>query len=120
MSDDLSSLIAALSREEREHLLATLTGAGAGPATEPAVTSGRPAAGRERFPVLDRVGAGGMGCVYRVHDRLLLRESAMKVLAPELAAQPKYVGRFLGEVQIQAQLEHPGIVPVHEGTLDDP
>ena len=126
MNDGLSSFIAALSREEREHLLATLTGTGDGPATEPAVPSGHPAPapapapGRKRFPVLDRVGAGGMGCVYRVHDRLLLRESAMKVLAPELATQPKYVGRFLGEVQIQAQLEHPGIVPVHEVTLDDP
>lgn len=119
MSDDLLSFIAALSRDEREKLLATLSGADDTRATDAARTGTTPLPGQEHFPVLDRIGAGGMGSVYRVHDRILLREAAMKVLAPELARQPKYVGRFLGEVQIQAQLEHPGIVPVHELALDE-
>jgi serine/threonine-protein kinase len=72
----------------------------------------------DRFRPLERVGAGGMGAVYRVKDRNLLREAAMKVLNPSLAARAKYLQRFLGEAQIQAQLEHPNILPVHELALD--
>lgn len=122
MGDDLLAFVAALSREDREKLLATLSewdGSRAPEPAQPVRTEVEPVPGADRFPVLDRIGAGGMGCVYRVHDRTLLRESAMKVLTPALATQPKAVNRFLGEVQIQAQLEHPGIVPVHELTLDE-
>jgi tRNA A-37 threonylcarbamoyl transferase component Bud32 len=72
----------------------------------------------DRFRPLERVGAGGMGAVYRVKDRNLLREAAMKVLNPSLAARTRYLHRFLGEAQIQAQLEHPNILPVHELALD--
>ncbi len=72
----------------------------------------------DRFRPLERVGAGGMGAVYRVKDRNLLREAAMKVLNPSLAARTRYLQRFLGEAQIQAQLEHPNILPVHELALD--
>jgi eukaryotic-like serine/threonine-protein kinase len=72
----------------------------------------------DRFRVLGRIGAGGMGAVYRVRDRNLLREAAMKVLNPSLATRPKYLQRFLGEAQIQAQLDHPNILPVHELAID--
>lgn len=71
-----------------------------------------------RFKYVSQVGAGGMGAVHCVRDKNLLREVAMKVLAPSLAADPKYVRRFLAEAQIQAQLDHPNIVPVHDLTLD--
>ena len=61
-----------------------------------------------------------MATVYHVVDRNLLRHSAMKVLAPELARQESYRLRFLEEAQISGQLDHPNIVPVHElGTDDD-
>jgi serine/threonine-protein kinase len=59
-----------------------------------------------------------MGAVHRVRDRHLLREVAIKVLSPELAGDPKYVRRFFAEAQIQAQLDHPNIVPVHDLSLD--
>jgi serine/threonine protein kinase len=72
----------------------------------------------DRFRLLGRIGAGGMGAVYRVRDRNLLREAAMKVLNPSLATRPKYLQRFLGEAQIQAQLDHPNILPVHELAID--
>jgi eukaryotic-like serine/threonine-protein kinase len=72
----------------------------------------------DRFRVLGRIGAGGMGAVYRVRDRNLLREAAMKVLNPALTTRPKYLQRFLGEAQIQAQLDHPNILPVHELAID--
>ena len=59
-----------------------------------------------------------MGAVHGVRDKNLLREVAIKVLAPSLAADPKYVSRFLAEAQIQAQLDHPNIAPVHDLTID--
>jgi len=90
---------------------------------EPANANGQPATvltrdAAKRFEYVSRVGAGGMGAVHRVRDRNLLREVAIKVLSPELAADPKYVRRFLAEAQIQAQLDHPNIVPVHDLSLD--
>ena len=42
----------------------------------------------------------------------------MKVLNPSLATRTRYLQRFLGEAQIQAQLEHPNILPVHELSID--
>jgi eukaryotic-like serine/threonine-protein kinase len=72
----------------------------------------------KRFEYVSQVGAGGMGAVHCVRDKNLLREVALKVLAPSLAADPKYVRRFLAEAQIQAQLDHPNIAPVHDLTLD--
>lgn len=72
----------------------------------------------QRFEFLRRIGAGGMGDVYCVRDRHLLREVAIKMLSPSLAAEPKYVRRFMAEAQIQAQLDHPHIVPVHEMNVD--
>lgn len=67
-----------------------------------------------RFDYQGRVGAGGMGTVHAARDRTLLREVAIKVLAPGLASDPKHVKRFMAEAQIQAQLDHPNIVPVHD------
>ncbi len=71
-----------------------------------------------RFEYQGRVGAGGMGSVHGARDRTLLREVALKVLAPGLASDPRYVKRFMAEAQIQAQLDHPNIVPVHDLVLD--
>ena len=88
-----------------------------GPAAGLAAVPPLPGAGR--FRLLGRVGSGGMGAVYRVRDRLLLREAALKVLNPSLFTRSKYVRRFLGEAQIQAQLDHPNILPVHEMSNDE-
>jgi serine/threonine protein kinase len=55
-----------------------------------------------------------MGAVHCVRDRNLLREVAYKELTPSLAGDLKYVRKFKSEAQIQAQLDHPNIVPVHD------
>ncbi|MCA9664527.1 MAG: protein kinase [Myxococcales bacterium] len=73
----------------------------------------------ERFESRGEIGRGGMATVYHVVDRNLLRHSAMKVLAPELARQGSFRLRFLEEAQIGGQLDHPNIVPVHELGVDD-
>lgn len=66
-----------------------------------------------RYEEIDHLGAGGMGVVKRVFDRVLGRDTAMKILD---RSESGTVGtlRFLEEAQITGQLDHPGIVPVHD------
>jgi serine/threonine protein kinase len=72
-----------------------------------------------RYEIGGVVGQGGMGTVYRTHDRLLDRDVALKVLRADVAA-PEAAARIRREARILARLEHPGIVPVHDvGTLGD-
>jgi serine/threonine protein kinase len=71
-----------------------------------------------RYELVEPLGRGGMGAVYRVRDSALDREIAMKVLAG--AALDEARARLEQEARILARLEHPGIVPVHDvGTLPD-
>lgn len=74
----------------------------------------------ERYNVIGEVGRGGMGVVLEVFDRALRRRSAMKVVKPGGGQQQmRRLARFLEEAQLTGQLEHPGIVPVHELGTDD-
>jgi serine/threonine-protein kinase len=75
---------------------------------------------RERYEMLMEVGRGGFGEVRRVHDHHLNRTIAMKVLHERLQSNPEQRRRFQIEAQVTAQLQHPGVVPVHDiGLLDD-
>lgn len=69
---------------------------------------------------IERVlGAGGMGVVYEATQLSLNRTVALKVLAQELSSNPTFRKRFRREGQIQARLDHPHIVPVHEAGETD-
>jgi serine/threonine protein kinase/formylglycine-generating enzyme required for sulfatase activity len=73
-----------------------------------------------RYEDLGILARGGFGEVRRVRDTVLDRELAMKILHRELSAWPQVRMRFFMEVQITAQLQHPGIVPVYDhGELPD-
>ena len=61
-----------------------------------------------RFRVLERIGAGGMGTVYRAFDERLQRQVALKEIP---SAEP---ARVLREAQAAARLNHPGIVTLYE------
>lgn len=68
----------------------------------------------------EEVGHGGMGVVFRARDTALDRDVAIKLLLPQFATASPVAARFLGEARIAAQLQHPGIPPVHAvGTLPD-
>ena len=71
------------------------------------------------YDAVEAIGRGGMGVVFRAHDRELRRDVALKVLsAREVSDDAR--ARLLDEARILAQLEHPGIVPVHDvGVLPD-
>jgi serine/threonine-protein kinase len=66
------------------------------------------------FYVLSRIGRGSMGTVYRAHDRKLDRPVALKLLASHLAADPKFVQRFLREARLAAKIGHPNVVQVFD------
>lgn len=93
-----------------------------GTAPEPPPLSGP----SQRYSLKGELGRGGMGVVYRVFDAELQRNLAMKVLrvgtagssqTPEAAGR-QVVRRFLEEAQVTGQLDHPGIVPLHELGVD--
>lgn len=76
-----------------------------------------PAALAQSFPqleILERIGAGGMGTVYRVKQRHLDRPAALKVLNPRLANEPGFQERFAREARLMARLVHPNIALVFE------
>ncbi len=78
-----------------------------------------PDLGGTDYVLLNKLGSGGMGGVFRVRDRALEREVALKVLGVADSGG-EFGARLLREAKIIAQLEHPGIVPVHDvGTLPD-
>ena len=58
------------------------------------------------------VGRGGMGVVYAAVDETLGRTVALKLIAPELAAEPGFRGRFMTESRLAASLDHPNVVPI--------
>jgi serine/threonine protein kinase/tetratricopeptide (TPR) repeat protein len=66
------------------------------------------------FDVTGRLGAGGMGVVYRARDRVLGREVALKLVRPEQVADFGARQRFLREARAAAVLSHPGIATVYE------
>ena len=73
-----------------------------------------------RYLVLGEIARGGMGVVLRARDVDLGRDLALKVLQTRYRGDPDVVSRFVEEARIGGQLQHPGIVPVHElGTLGD-
>jgi len=67
-----------------------------------------------KYEILETLGQGGYGTVYRVRDTILNVDRALKVLHPVLLADPTFIERFKREAQIMARLEHPHIVPVYE------
>src|SRR5262245_17246967 len=65
------------------------------------------------FEILDAIGAGGMGEVYRARDTRLKRDVALKVLPAAFGGDPDRVARFQREAELLAALNHPNIAAVY-------
>jgi serine/threonine protein kinase len=70
------------------------------------------------YVVLERIGAGGMGLVYKGRHQRMKRLVALKVLPPEAMKTSESVARFQREVEAAAQLSHPHIVTAHDADED--
>jgi WD40 repeat protein/transcriptional regulator with XRE-family HTH domain len=66
------------------------------------------------YALAEKVGAGGMGAVYRAIQPLVEREVAIKIILPAFANHPDFIRRFEAEAQLVARLEHPHIVPLYD------
>lgn len=72
------------------------------------------------YELLDEIGRGGMGVIYRARDLALGREVAVKLLQERYAINSSTARRFVDEARITAQLQHPGIPAVYQvGTWAD-
>nr|HPL82325.1 serine/threonine-protein kinase [Anaerolineaceae bacterium] len=67
-----------------------------------------------KYEILEDLGRGGFGVVYKARDTVLDRVVAVKVLHPNLVNDLSFVSRFRNEARLAAQLDHPNIVPVHD------
>jgi predicted Ser/Thr protein kinase len=101
-------------------LLEGALGGSRGPGTSPyqaPFTAPTPADLAPRFPqleILELLGQGGMGAVYKARQARLDRLVALKILPPEVAADPAFAERFVREARALARLSHPHIVAVHD------
>lgn len=63
-----------------------------------------------RYAILDRLGAGSMGRVYKAHHLMMDRAVALKIIAPEIATNERVVARFYREMKLVGRLDHPNVV----------
>lgn len=73
----------------------------------------------KQYRIESILGQGGMGVVYRAHDQKLQRPVALKLLTPEVIADPNRRKRFLLEARAAARVSHPAIAQVHDVDEDD-
>jgi hypothetical protein len=117
---DAEALAEALRITSREHGASGLGGDESGDDLLEHLRSRSPT--RSRYRLLGELGRGGMGAVVKVWDEQIGRALAMKVVLGRSEAgtggtplvAPRTLGRFLEEARITGQLDHPGVVPVHE------
>lgn len=65
------------------------------------------------YRMVEKVGAGGMGEIYRAHDERLERDVALKVLPEVFASDAERMARFSREAQVLASLNHPNIAVIY-------
>ncbi|HEU4395404.1 MAG TPA: serine/threonine-protein kinase, partial [Planctomycetota bacterium] len=90
------------------------SGAGGGGAASAAPSAADIARHFPMFEILETLGQGGMGVVYKAKQRSLDRIVALKVMPPEAAREAGFAERFTREARTLARLQHPNIVGVHD------
>lgn len=68
----------------------------------------------DRYEILSLLGSGGMGTVYKAHDRELDRAVAIKVVRPEFASHPEMIQRFKQEIILARQIAHRNVIRIYD------
>ncbi len=66
-----------------------------------------------RFELIEELGAGGMGAVYRAYDKEVGEEIALKVLHPDIALDERTVDRFRNEIKLARRITHKNVCRMH-------
>jgi serine/threonine-protein kinase len=108
-------------RREVESLITAHDQTDSGFLERPAVEAARLKSGTRlgSYEILELLGAGGMGEVYKAQDTRLKREVAVKILPPSIVNDPDALLRFRREAQVLASLNHPNVVTIYEIGQDD-
>jgi formylglycine-generating enzyme required for sulfatase activity len=72
-----------------------------------------------KYRIIDRIGRGGMGMIYRAHDPVLDRQVALKLISSDVEITEELRVRFFREAQACARLSHPNIIVIHDMGEDD-
>ena len=118
-TDDASVLDGFSFRPAALSVDALMSGGSVQPAARPVLSAGHRIGSYE---IVELLGAGAMGEVYRTRDTKLNREVALKVIPPSLAMNPDRLARFRREAQLLAALNHPNIAAIYgvEDAADHP
>src|SRR5580698_6325479 len=84
------------------------------PAAQPPLPPEQIAPHFPQLEIIECLGRGGMGVVYKARQKALHRMVALKLLAPERVRNAQFAERFAREAQALAQLAHPHIVTIHD------
>src|SRR5579863_4755368 len=71
------------------------------------------------YRIVEKIGAGSMGEVFRARDERLGRDVALKFIRPSSSANPDHLRRFEQEARAAAALNHPNIVAIYDVGFDD-
>ena len=80
----------------------------------PRETFGRGTLFAGRYEIIEELGAGGMGLVYRAYDREIGDEIALKVLKPEISSEKRVIERFRNEIKTARQITHKNVCRLHD------
>jgi eukaryotic-like serine/threonine-protein kinase len=67
-----------------------------------------------KYVILDRLGSGSMGRVYKAHHQLMGRVVALKIISPEIVTNERVVARFQREMRLVGRLDHPNVVRAYD------